>query len=158
MELRNEAEGDASSNIAAANASGDLILKEIPPLPKGKLVKAKEPNFRTRTLALPDGLWKVSFDGDEIKISTGKGKAYSLPMAWYPEEGGADGASCNAYLDGAATWIVLSGSSDYTDEVTRIRFVNGRMKEVIKHRVPGNLASLGGIIVLPADRIKTQTF
>ena len=96
----------------------------------------------------------MDFEEDAIRIVTGKGKKYSLPMEWYPEEGGADAALCTAYLDGATTWIVLNGSSDYIDETTRIRFERGQMKEVIKHRIPG---PLGGLV--PAgDRIKSQAF
>jgi len=142
----------------AANTPGDLFLKEIPPMPTGKLVKAKEPTFRSRSLALPDGQWKVNFKHEEIKITTGKGKTFTLPVARYPEGGSADGAPCNAYLDGTPTWIVMSGSSAYMDEVTRIRFANGRMKELVKHRVPGNLAALNGGGVFPAERIKSQAF
>lgn len=142
------------SENATQNSAGDLVLKEIPPMPGGTKVAAKEPAFRSRTLDLPDGRWKVDFEEDAIRIVTGKGKKYSLPMAWYPEEGGADAALCTAYLDGATTWIVLNGSSDYIDETTRIRFERGQMKEVIKHRIPG---PLGGLV--PAgDRIKSQAF
>ena len=79
-------------------------------------------------------------------------------MKWYPEEGGADGASCTAYINDATTWIELSGSSDATNEVTRIRFVNGVMKEVIKYAVPRQMAELAGMVVLPEDRIESQKF
>ena len=139
---------------AAQNAVGDLVLKAIPPMPAGTKVAAKEPAFRSRTLDLPDGRWKVDFGEDAIRIVTGKGGKFSLPFAWYPEEGGADAAFCSAYLDGDTTWIVLTGSSDHFDEATRIRFERGIMKEVIKHRIPG---PLGGLVP-PEDRIKSLTF
>jgi hypothetical protein len=153
-ELRHEAEMAESRRLAAVNAPGDLVLKEIPPMPAGTKVAAKEPTFRSRTLDLPDGRWSVNFEGDEIKIVTGSRRNFALPMSWYPEEGGADGAFCSAYLDGPTTWIVLKGSSDYTTEASRIRFERGVMKEVVKHRVPGPQGSE----VPAAERIKSQTF
>lgn len=144
----------AENEVTALNAPGDLVLKEIPPLPPGKEIAAKEPTFRSRTLAMPNGLWKVNFEGDEIKIVTGKQRRFTLPMSWYPEEGGADGASCSGIASGSTTWIILSGSSDYTLDQTRIRFENGIMKEVIKHRVPGALKK----IVPASERIKSASF
>ncbi len=142
------------SNKTALNAQGDLVLKDIPPLPNGKQIQAKEPTFRSRTLALRDGLWKVSFESDEIKIDTGKQRKFTLPMDWYPEEGGADAAFCSAISSNSTTWIILSGSSDYMTEQTRIRFEKGLMKEVIKYRLPSAL----GEAVPATDQIKSASF
>ena len=157
-DLINQTNNAKLRKITEANAPGDLVLKEIPAPPAGTISKATEPTFRSRKLLLADGRWMVNFENQEIKITTGKGKTYSLPMKWYPEEGGADGATCRAYIDGATTWIELRGSSDAKNETTRIRFVNGVMKEVTKYAVPGEMAVLSSTVVLPEDRIKSQQF
>ena len=146
---------DKGRKIEAVNAEGDKILREIPPEPAGKKYAARETRFRDRMLDLPGGDWNVNFEVDCIRISTGDHRVYTLPMSWYPEEGGADGALCSAIVNGADTYIILRGSSDYIHERTQILFTGNRMKKVIKYRVPGGAFPVG---VPAVERIKTQDF
>ncbi|RYD35222.1 MAG: hypothetical protein EOP87_07730 [Verrucomicrobiaceae bacterium] len=142
------------ARTAVINAEGDKVLSKIPPLPSGRVIRATEPTFRSRVLRLPDGTWNVDFSGDTISITTPDKKVTSLPMTWYPEEGGADAALCQAIVSGRTTWIILQGTSDYYDETTRLRFSGPVLAEAIKHRIPGGLNG-----AVPADqRVRSQVF
>lgn len=139
---------------AVINAEGDKILAKIPPLPAGREIRATEPTFRSRVLQLPDGSWTVDFSGEVLSIITPDKKVTSLPMTWYPEEGGADAALCEAIFSGRTTWIILHGTSDYYEETTRLRFSGAVLAEAVKHRIPGGLNG-----AVPADqRVKSEVF
>ncbi len=150
-----DSDAEKWAKISAVNAEGDKVLREIPPFPAGKKYLARETQFRDRMLDLPGGDWNVNFETKAIRIVTRDNRVYTLPMSWYPEEGGADGALCSAVVNGTDTTIILTGSSDYIHEETRILFTGNLMKNVIKYRVPGGAFP----VAVPAiERLKSQNF
>ena len=73
-DLNNQANIAKTRKHTEANAPGDLILKEILGPPAGMITRASEPTFRSRLLVWHEGDWKVNFENQEIKITTGKGR------------------------------------------------------------------------------------